>query len=246
LVWGVRGMKKALSILMVLFASLMIFSIFAVAVSATVTTGVTSNVIPDGYGFIDFETGTEGEVIYSTIPGLSFTTTGGYDWIYVDVRTGGYNLRSLTDPSENYGEYVCNGYFIAWLGADQPSGRIDFTMGTASYFSVLVTCNTDFTVDAYDGDDNLIATSGVAASNFGTYTFSRCTVEAPGMAYVICHNSGNYWGIDDLVTDAPGVPQFVIPEIPFGTIGASTSMIVGLLVFIAIPRVLHSRKASAT
>lgn len=235
-------MKRALALIATLALAMMVFGMFVVSVKALVEPGVLTNPVPPGYGFIGFEEGTDGAVILSTIPGLTFTMTGGYDWKYIDVRTGDYNLRSLTDPSQNYGHYVCNGYFIAWLGVSQDSGRIDFTMGTASYFSVLVTCNTNFAVDAYDTNDNLIATSGVAASNYETYTFTRCTIQEPGMAYVICHNSGNFWGIDDLVTDAPGVPYQVIPEVPLGTILASTAMVIGFLAYFGVPRFLRTRK----
>jgi hypothetical protein len=234
-------LKKAV----IVVAALMIASILIVSANAagSVTTGVASNIIPAGYGFIDFETGgADGEVIYSTIPGLQFTTTDGYDWVYVDVRAPGYNLKSLTYDI-GPGPYVCNGYFCAWLGPTQSSGRIDFVTGPASYFSVLVTCNTVFTVDAYDSSDNLVATSGPAASNWGSETFSRCTVQTdtPIIAYVICHNAGNYWGIDDLVTNAPGVPNQV-PEVPLGTVVVSCSMIVAIAAYVAIPRFARSRK----
>jgi len=64
-------------------------------------------------------------------------------------------------------------------------------------------------IDAYDSDGNLIATSGRASYNIFSGMFTRLTVKAPGMAYVIIHDTGNYWLIDDLVTDAPGVVDIV-------------------------------------
>lgn len=201
-------MEKSPLLLAILLFSLVVGSIgFVNPVNALVEEGVTTNPIPPGYGFIDFEEGVDGEVVASTVPGVSFTTTMGLDWIYADIRTGSYNARSLTDPSVNYGNYVVNGYFCAWLGVSGDQGRIDFTEGPASYFSALFSTNSGVTVDAYDSDDNLIATSGWADGNYGTYTFTRCTIEAPGIAYVIVHDTGNYWEIDDIVTDAPGVPR---------------------------------------
>jgi hypothetical protein len=185
--------------------------VFVGPVSALVEEGVTTNPVPPGYGFIDFEEGTDGEVVASTVPGVSFTTTMGYDWIYADIRTGSYNARSLTDPSVNFGDYVVNGYFCTWLGVMGDQGRIDFTLGTASYFSCLVSTGSGVTIDAYDSEDNFIAESGWASGNLGTYTFTRLTVEAPEMAYIIVHDTGNYWEIDDIVTDAPGVPREEIP-----------------------------------
>jgi photosystem II stability/assembly factor-like uncharacterized protein len=82
-------------------------------------------------GFIDFENGTDGAPIRSTIAGLQFTTTEGYDWIYGDWRTGDYN---------------------------------------------------------------------------GPYPDGACYSNGNFFAYVLLHNSGNYWLIDDLSTDAGGVP----------------------------------------
>jgi len=165
--------------------------------------GVTRNVVPKGCALLDFEEGTEGSVIKSTVQGLRFTTTLGYDWVYCDVRTGQYNARSLTDPSVNFGHYVVNGYVAAWLGIYAGQGRIDFVLGPASYFSVLTSTYSGLCLEAYDSNNNLIATSGWAEGNLYSYTFTRLTVAAEGIAYIIVHDTGNYWEIDDIVTDAP-------------------------------------------
>jgi hypothetical protein len=172
-----------------------------------VKTRVYENPVPLGYGRIKFEEGVDGNVIKSTLPGLNFTTTLGYDWVYLDVRTGKYNAQSLTNPSVNFGSYVVNGYICAWLGPNMGQGRIDFINGTASYFSVLTSTYSGLCLDAYDSFGYKIATSGNASGNLGTCTFTRLTVNASGMAYVIIHDTGNYWEIDDVVTDAPGVPK---------------------------------------
>lgn len=205
--------------------------------SGSVEAGVYNNPVPPGYGFINFEEGTDGQVIRSTLPGLRFTTTLGYDWVYSDVRTGKYNGRSLTDPSVNYGQYVVNGYFCAWLGPNMGEGRIDFVNGSASYLSVLTSTYSGLCIGAYDSNGNLVATSGWAVGNVGTYSFTRLTVQAPNMAYVIIHDTGNYWIIDDLVTDAggqhglgPGPVYACIhvsadPAIVFETPGQSTNIV---------------------
>jgi hypothetical protein len=196
-----RGMATLLVMLVIMF------SVAVRNTNALVEPGVYTNPVPPGYGFIDFEEGIDGQVISSTLSGLIFTTTLGYDWIYSDIRTGYYNARSLTDPSVNFGDYVVNGYICAWLGPNMGQGRIDFVNGTGSYLSVLTSTYSGLCIDAYDSNNNLIATSGWATGNLYSYTFTRLTVQAPNMAYVIVHDTGNYWLIDDLVTDAGGVQR---------------------------------------
>ncbi len=172
--------------------------------STGIVTGVTTNPVPAGCGFINFEEGVDGQPIKSTLPGLTFSTTLGYDWIYGDVRTGNYNAQSLTDPTVNHGTYVVNGYFFAWLGPNQGEGRIDFTDGDASYISILTSTNSGLEMDAYNSNNVEIATSGWASGNYGSLTFTRLTIQAPNMAYVLIHDTGNYWLIDDLVANIGG------------------------------------------
>jgi len=165
-------------------------------------------------GFIDFENGLDGQPIRSTIPGLQFTTTEGYDWVYGDWRTGDYN-----GPYPN-GAYSSNGNFFAWLGPNQGKGRIDFTKGGATYIQVWVSSAYGLYADAYDGMGNLL-TSAYVDKNLNTGSMVRLRVDAPTsqkIAYVIFHDTGNYWLIDDLSTDAAGVPAqrppvIVIPGI---------------------------------
>ncbi len=213
-------LKKKISKHKVILLAIMIFTLsFAVMpimfANALVQPGVYTNPVPPGCQMIDFEEGSDRQVVLSTIEGLQFTTTGGFDWIYADIRTGQYNGRSLTDPSHTYGLYVLNGYFCTWLSELQDTGRIDFTLGTASYFSVLVSTASGLTIDAYDINGVWLANSGWAYSNHGDLDFTRLTIEAEGMAYVLIHDTANLWIIDDLVTDAPGVGGPVEATIDF-------------------------------
>jgi len=141
---------------------------------------------------MDFEDGVDRQPIHSNIPGMVFTTTQGYDWIYGDWRTGEYS-----GPYPN-GPYYSNGNFFAWLGPNQGTGRIDFIGATATYLSVLTSTYSGLTMDAYDVDDNLLASSGWATDNLWTGEMTKLTVAAPNMAYVLVHDTGNYWLIDDL------------------------------------------------
>lgn len=153
-------------------------------------------------GFIDFENGVDGTPIRSTIPGLQFTTTAGYDWIYGDWRTRRYN-----GPYPR-GKYYSNGNFFAWLGPNQGAGRIDFTQGCATYLQVWVSSAYGLHADAYYSDGGLAATAYVSG-NLDTGRMARLRVDAPPgrcFSYVLLHDTGNFWLIDDLSTDAGGVP----------------------------------------
>ncbi|MDJ1420343.1 MAG: RHS repeat-associated core domain-containing protein [Candidatus Methanoperedens sp.] len=185
-------------------------------VNATVEPGVTTN--PCSRGFIDFEEGADGAAIHSTVPGVKFTTTAGQDWLYGDWRTGKYNGKY---PN---GQYTSNGNLWAWLGPNQGSGRIDFTEGTANYLSLLTSTYSGITIDAYDSNGNLLANSGLATGNINTGLMTRLSVSAPGMAYVIVHDTGNYWLIDDICTDAGGVPISKTVSSTFGTSGSNPNV----------------------
>jgi hypothetical protein len=157
------------------------------------------------HGFIDFESGRDGQTVRSTIRGTQFTTTDGFDWLHADWRTRRYNGPY---PS---GSYTSNGNFFTWLGPSQGQGRIDFLDGPASYVSVLTSTASGLVIDAYNRNGALVATSGRAGSNIGTGRLTRVTVESPtgrDIAYVMVHDSGNFWLIDDLCTDAKGVLPF--------------------------------------
>jgi hypothetical protein len=153
-------------------------------------------------GYIDFEEGIDRQKIESSIPGLHFTTTDNQDWIYGDWRTLNYN-----GPYPN-GAYYSNGNFFAWLGENQGKGRIDFTEEDATYLQVNVSSAYGLTGEAYDKYGQRIAISSVPA-NLNTGRMERLRLDAPAgktIAYVELHDTGNYWLIDDLSTDASGVP----------------------------------------
>jgi len=164
--------------------------------------------------YLNFEGGIDGIQIESTIPSMEFTTTGTLNWVYGDIRTGYYNVNHSGDLG-----YVTNGNFFAWLGTLGDQGRIDFLGGGASYCSVLVSTASGLTLDAYDSSGTLIATSGWSGNNTYSGKFTRLTVEAPAgktIAYIMIHDTGNFWLMDDLCTDAN---KAVIP-VPTRTIGS--------------------------
>lgn len=162
-------------------------------------------------GYIDFEDGIDGQPIRSTIPGLQFTTTNGQDWLYGDWRTGRYNGKYPR------GAYSSNGNFFAWLGPSQGFGRIDFTDDDgATYISFGVSTANYVEVAGYNRDGIRIAFERFNRSNLNTGYTNEIRLNAPAgqrLSYVIISGRANYWLIDDLSTDAAGVPDSRIPLI---------------------------------
>ena len=192
---------------MTILALILAFMFLAAGVPAALATveedwpaGTPNTPRSPGDIFLDFESGLDGMQVESSIPSLKFTATSGLDWQYGDIRTDAYNVYPYGD-----GTYETNGDFFAWLGETGDSGRIDFLGGGATYCSLLTSTYSGLTLDAYDQDGNLLSSSGWATGNTDTGTFTRLTVDAPAgktMAYVVMHDTGNFWLIDDLCTDA--------------------------------------------
>jgi len=170
----------------------------------SVETGVTTNFVPPGCRMIGFEEGQHMQPIGNTIEGLMFTTNLGGDWLYYDIRRGDFNVWSLTELVGNpQAPFVANGFFFPYLGINAKEARIDFTLGTASYFSILVSTAVGVEMEAYNSNGDLLGNSGIAEPNLGTSTFTRLTIEIDGMAYVIVRGDANFVLMDDLVTNAP-------------------------------------------
>jgi len=165
---------------------------------------------PDAYvcgqpGYINFEElPDETDLSANTINGIHFTTTNGFTWKVGDFSTGKYNGRY---PN---GAYMSQGTHWAWLGVTQGAGRIDFTDGPAAQFSLLVSVgSTPVFLEGYDSSNNLLETAGPANvnTNTGHMTELKITRAARDLAYVIVHDAGNYFAVDGICTDAPGVPR---------------------------------------
>ena len=212
-------MKK----IVLLSVSFVLLLLMVSTVSALVEPGVTSNICRNPTdGFINFEDGVEKQVVASSIPGVVFINTDGLDWLYADMRTG-YNS-----------EYARNGDFVAWLGETGSQGKISFTEDSATYVSALVSTYSGVQIDAFDKDGTFLVSSGSSPGTLGTGTMTRLTVEAPAgkkISYVVVHDSGNYWIIDDICTDASGIPPVDppvnVPEFP--TAFLPVAMIIGFV-----------------
>ncbi len=179
-----------------------------------------------GAGYIDFENGMDGQVIRKSIPGLEFTKTDGSDWVYMDVKTGKYNAPYPDCPYGHpnpYCPYTLNGYFAAWLGTDQGDGVITLTNG-ATYLTVWISTSESVTVEAYDIRGTL-ADSVTVTPNANTGKLTQATVtnkQGFVLTKVVIHGTANQWLIDDLSTDAGGVPDTRTPIIFIPGIMGST------------------------
>ena len=162
---------------------------------------------PEGTKFVDFEYLTEGSVLGDVVPGVRFTTTSGYDWRVGRFSSGNYNGKYP------YGSYTSEGDAFAWMGPAQGSGIITTTVGKASYFSFMTSTYSGVTVDAYDEYGNFLESSGWATNNLNTGTMDRLVIhrQMADIRYVVVHDAGDYWLLDSMVTDAPGVEN-PVPE----------------------------------
>ncbi|NJD77846.1 MAG: hypothetical protein FIB08_12250 [Candidatus Methanoperedens sp.] len=221
--------RKGIHMLKILFILSTVISLTLVqaAIAGIVVPGVTTNPC-DGKRFMGFEEPLwkDKDPIASTIPGLQFTTTDGYDWIIGDFATGLYNGKF---PPR--GRYTSDGTKWAWLGSGQSQGRIDFTYGTAAYFSLLTSTESGLILEALDENNNVLD-SATAAPNPRTGWLTRLTVNvsSPQISYIKVHDTGNFFLLDDICTDAPAEPETSIPEFP--SIAVPIISAVGLMILI--------------
>jgi hypothetical protein len=166
------------------------------------------SVDPDAYscpypGYVDFERFADGtDLSAETFPGIEFTTTGGFTWRVGDWNTGQYNGKY-----PDGGRYTSQGTHWAWLGTQQGAGRIDLTLGHAQVFSLLTSANTEMYLEAYDDGGRLLETAGPAPSDLDTGQMNELRIARPtaDIAYVIVHDTGNFFAVDGVCSDARGV-----------------------------------------
>ncbi|MDH3690389.1 MAG: M14 family zinc carboxypeptidase [Gammaproteobacteria bacterium] len=156
---------------------------------------------------MNFEDGIDSQPIRSSIPGMSFTTTQGFDWIYGDERLPIYNVQPAPDPS---GPFASNGHVFAWLGPNQGLGQIDFTDNNFKTVGLSYSAAENLFLEGYDSAGVLVD-SASGAPNVGTGRLDRLTVQG-NIARILVHDAGNLWLIDDLfVTDALSQAQAQLP-----------------------------------
>jgi hypothetical protein len=158
--------------------------------------------------FMNFEEGlgNDGGLI-TGIPGVTFTTSGGQTWRYGDATTNNYNVFSVNTGNQwlahNYNMYD---YVFAWTGTSGNQGRIDFDDQNGTWFTVGISSYSNFYITAYDAGGNVLdtASTGPCTRDDGYTDMVFLTVTGTDIAYVILHDSGNYWCLDNMSGDMAG------------------------------------------
>jgi len=141
--------------------------------------------------------------------GLVFsTTTPGGNMYYADINSGWYSVTSDNGKVYPDGQYFVSGDVAAYLVNPSDGAKISFAYGKASYFKVGYSSLFNFTLLAYDAAGQLLdQDTGLANTKGQGGTGLRyLEVSCPDIAYVVLHDSGGFWMIDNIETDAP-VPE---------------------------------------
>lgn len=173
----------------------------------------------------DFEQGLgrNAQAIGGSIGGLDFHTTSGGDVCFADINSGWYRMTSDDGTVIEDGEYGISGNVAACVFDPGARAKISFTGGTASYVSVGYSSHYQFFLEAYDGVGNLLAVDVGQAwtKSQGGIGLNYLSVSRPGISYVVVHDQGGAWFIDNLTTDVS------VPE------PATAAMMAGMLILAA-------------
>ncbi|MEC4684382.1 MAG: PEP-CTERM sorting domain-containing protein [Nitrospirota bacterium] len=155
--------------------------------------------------FIDFEDGVNGAPV-TDIPGISFLDYNGYASLYLDCSTGSYNCSDM-NGSYSYGGYYIYDNVGLWAGpnADAQGVIVDFTSNDGTWFSTGYSANSNFYVVAYLTDGSTVTASGGKNYGVGMDFLSVAASAGTYIDYVVLHDTGNYWVVDNMSGDASGV-----------------------------------------
>ena len=162
--------------------------------------------------FLDFEIGLgQNDVpIGDSIPGFTFSTTTGGQLYFVDINSEWYSVTSDNGKSYGAGEYFVSGNVAAYAKNFGECAKIAFVYGPASWIEIGYSSQFEFFLEGYDTSGTLIATDSGPAntkSQGGTgLEYVSVNVGDPLIAYVVLHDEGGYWMIDNISTDAQ-VPE---------------------------------------
>ncbi len=167
--------------------------------------------------------------------GITFRSGySGSDWVARDATTGSYNISSWpSGQAWGSGEYWIYGNVGATTALDYSGndGIIAFDSKDATFVELGYSSGSDLYLLAYDSMGNMIAQDSgpanrryIEGNGFGPGTLR---VDAPAgtyISYVDVHDTGNYWVVDNIRTDATGIVIHPIPgpsAIVLGGLGMS-------------------------
>ncbi len=161
--------------------------------------------------FYGFEDGTDGAPV-NNLSGVIFQDFNGYTSLYGDSSTGGYNTTS-DDLGYGTGSYHHNGDFFLWAGsnADARGVIIDFANNDGTWFQTGYSSQSVFYVEAHLTDGTVVTAQGDANLNTPMDFLTVYATANTFIDYIVLHDSGNYWLIDDISGDTTGVNTVPLP-----------------------------------
>lgn len=184
--------------------SIRIAAVVAVAIALALTaSGAQADL---SWGF-ESGLGHNAEAIGS-VSGLAFSTVLGSDVYYADINSGWYSVTSDNGKVYEDGEYFVSGDVAAYIANPSDAVKICFDYGTATYFTIGYSSLFEFTLEAYDASDQLLdyVTGPENTKSVGGTGVKYLTISCPDIAYVVLHDEGGFWMMDNITTDAP-VPE---------------------------------------
>jgi len=161
---------------------------------------------------INFENGVDGNPV-SDIPGISFHSFNGFDAVYGDSRTEVYNTYS-DDLGMGWNDqtYHHDGDLWLWAGPDATAEGVivDFDNNDGTFFSAGYSSYSGFYLVAHLTDTSVATAVGGSNRNHPLQYLTVNATAGTFIDYVVLHDSGNEWLVDDLSGDATGVNP--VPE----------------------------------
>jgi hypothetical protein len=191
---------------------------------------------PARAAFMNFEQflGHDTAPISTFYTGISFQSgAGGSDWVARDATTGSYNVSSWpSGTSWGAGNYWIYDLVSATTALDYTGndGVIAFDNEDATFVQMGYSAGSTLYLDAYDSGGTLLDSDNGPANlryvNGNESGPGTLRVDAPLgqlISYVVVHDTGNFWTVDNISTDASGIVINTVPvpgAILLGTLGA--------------------------
>ena len=198
-----------------------ILSLFLLIANRAVAADITTMTFEE---FLGYDT----QLVGTYYRGISFESGyGGSDWVARDATSNNYNVSSFPSGQVwNGGTYWMYDYVGATTALDYTGndGVIAFDNKDATFVELGYCAGGNLWLLAYDASGNLIdQDSGPANRRYlegnesGPGTLRVDWNGTNHIAYVNVHDTGNYWVVDNISTDATGI---ITPEpVTFALLG---------------------------